>query len=66
LCRQGAQSFAKKLPLRMELIDGRRLAMLTIEHDVGVAVTSTYRIKKVTSDCFTDEHPYRVPPTAAQ
>jgi restriction system protein len=49
-CHQGAQTFGKYPPLRIVLIDGQRLAMLMIEHNVGASVTSPYQIKKVDSD----------------
>ncbi len=34
------------------LIDGRRLAELIIEHNIGVAEEYAYRIKKIDSDYF--------------
>lgn len=36
------------------LIDGRQLAELMIDHDVGVSVESRYDIKRVDLDCFED------------
>jgi len=37
------------------LIDGARLAELMLEHNVGVTTTSSYEIKKIDFDFFTEE-----------
>lgn len=37
---------------RIVLIDGRALADLMIDHDVGVSVTTTYQLKRLDSDFF--------------
>ena len=50
-----ARSFVRNLPTRIVLIDGQELAMLMIEHNVGVSVQSTYQIKRVDSDYFAEE-----------
>lgn len=42
------------MPARVILIDGRQLAELMIDHDVGVSVESRYDIKRVDLDCFED------------
>jgi restriction system protein len=34
------------------LIDGKQLAQLMIEHDVGVTVTKVYMLKKLDPDFF--------------
>jgi restriction system protein len=34
------------------LIDGRRLAELMIEHNIGVAEEQAYRVKKIDTDYF--------------
>jgi restriction system protein len=52
---QEALAFVRHLPMRIVLIDGQRLASLMIEHGVGVTVTSTYQIKRIDSDYFTEE-----------
>ena len=36
------------------LIDGEQLAQLMIDHDVGVSVEKTYKIKRVDSDYFAE------------
>jgi restriction system protein len=36
------------------LSDGRRLAELMIEHNIGVAEEHAYRIKKIDNDYFED------------
>ena len=38
------------------LVDGERLAKLMIEYDVGVSTQSTYAIKKIDSDFFSEEN----------
>lgn len=40
---------------RIVLIDGARLAELMIEHDLGVQVAATYKLKRLDSDFFTEE-----------
>ncbi len=50
-----AQDYVKYLAMRIVLIDGSALARLMIEHNVGVAVTSTYEIKRVDSDYFAED-----------
>jgi restriction system protein len=40
------------MPQRIILIDGRRLASLMIEHNVGVAPAKTYRLKRLDQDYF--------------
>lgn len=39
---------------QIALIDGKRLAELMIEHNVGVSVCKTYQIKKIDDDYFDD------------
>ena len=36
-------------------IYGQELAQLMIDNNVGVSIVSTYEIKKIDSDYFTDE-----------
>ncbi len=53
---EDARSYVQNLPnMRLVLIDGQRLANLMIEHNVGVAVKSTFEIKGMVSDYFTEE-----------
>ena len=47
-----ANDYATGLHQKVILIDGRRLAELMIEHNIGVAEEHAYRIKKIDSDYF--------------
>jgi len=47
-----AKQFVKHLPQKVVLIDGEELANLMIEFNVGVALTTTYTVKKMDSDYF--------------
>lgn len=40
---------------RIVLIDGARLAELMIEHDLGVAITTTYVLKRLDADFFAED-----------
>ena len=40
---------------RVVLINGKRLAQLMIDHDVGVAVVDTYKLKEISNDFFEEE-----------
>ncbi len=48
----GAREYANQIPQRIILIDGSRLTDLMIEHDVGVRVSRTVRIKRIDEDFF--------------
>jgi restriction system protein len=37
------------------LIDGKQLAHLMIEHDLGVVTEEVYKVKSLRSDYFNDE-----------
>ncbi|MDD2833770.1 MAG: restriction endonuclease [Methylotenera sp.] len=50
-----AQEYVKNINNKVVLINGFTLARLMIENDVGVSTVSTYKVKKVDSDCFVDE-----------
>lgn len=50
-----AESYVKNLDSKIILIDGRHLADLMIEYDVGVSPVATYEIKKVDSDYFIED-----------
>ena len=39
----------------MVLIDGETLAQLMIDHNVGVSTITTYELKKIDTDYFTEE-----------
>jgi restriction system protein len=47
-----AREYAMSLHQKLVLIDGRRLAELMIEHNIGVAPEQPYIIKKIDSDYF--------------
>jgi restriction system protein len=47
-----AREYAASLHQKLVLIDGRRLAELMIEHNIGVATEQPYIIKKVDTDYF--------------
>lgn len=48
----GAISYAEQIPQRVILIDGARLTDLMIEHDVGVRVSRTVKLKRIDEDFF--------------
>ena len=47
-----ATDYAEGLHQKVILIDGRRLAELMIEHNIGVAEEHAYRVKKIDTDYF--------------
>ena len=47
-----ALEFVEALPQKIVLIDGRQLASLMIEHDVGVSPTKYYTLKRLDQDYF--------------
>jgi restriction system protein len=47
-----ALEFVEALPQKIVLIDGRQLASLMIEHDVGVSATKSYTLKRLDQDYF--------------
>lgn len=49
-----ASNFASIIANKIVLIDGQQLAQLMIDFDVGVAKVSSYEIKKLDFDYFTD------------
>lgn len=50
-----AKSYALSSQYKVVLIDGDRLTDLMIEHNLGVATSATYHIKRVDNDFFSDE-----------
>lgn len=44
-----------KIPSKIILIDGERLAQLMIDNNVGVSSINSYEIKKINTDYFTEE-----------
>jgi restriction system protein len=53
--RSAIEAAGKSRSYRIVLIDGARLADLMIEHDLGVAVTATYQLKRIDSDFFSED-----------
>jgi len=53
-----AKKYAANIDTKIVLIDGKRLANLMIDHNVGVSEQTTYEIKSLDSDYFgeTSEH----------
>ncbi|MGB5559256.1 MAG: restriction endonuclease [Paracoccaceae bacterium] len=49
-----ARAYIDRVQQRIVLIDGARLAQLMIEHDVGVRTRTTYHIKTLDEDYFSD------------
>jgi restriction system protein len=50
-----AEQFVKSIERKIILINGQRLAQLMIEHNIGVAPTRSYVLKKLDQDYFEDE-----------
>lgn len=49
-----ARDFASRIDSKIVLIDGKQLAQLMIDNDVGVSKVSSYEIKKIDFDYFVD------------
>ncbi len=49
-----ARDFASRIDSKLVLIDGKQLAQLMIDNDVGVSKVSSYEIKKIDFDYFVD------------
>lgn len=50
-----AEHYVKNIDKRVVLIDGETLAELMIEHNVGVATSEVYTIKRIDTDYFSEE-----------
>jgi restriction system protein len=50
-----ADEYVTRIERRIVLIDGRRLAQLMIDHDIGVATARAYVLKKLDLDYFDEE-----------
>ena len=50
----GATEYVERVSPRIVMIDGRQLAELMIDHDVGVATAITYRLKRIDQDYFVE------------
>lgn len=51
----GARDAASGLDMRVVLIDGRELAQLMIEHNLGVSTRNVYQVKQIDTDYFSEE-----------
>jgi restriction system protein len=51
---QGARDYVGRISKRIVLIDGAELARLMLQHNVGVRTRTTYEVKKVDEDYFTE------------
>jgi len=50
-----AQEYASSIDNKIVLIDGKKLAQLMIDHNVGVSTVQSYEIKKIDTDYFSEE-----------
>lgn len=50
-----AKTTSERLPQRIVLIDGERLAALMIRHDIGVRIAETFHVKRIDEDFFLEE-----------
>jgi len=50
-----AQEYVTRIERKIVLIDGRRLAQLMIDHDIGVATARSYVLKRVDLDYFDED-----------
>lgn len=50
-----ATAYARKVPQKVILIDGERLADLMIQHNIGVSRSHAYEVKHVDGDYFEEE-----------
>jgi len=50
-----AKDYVSRIPARIILINGERLAELMIEHNVGVSTSHIFEAKKVDTDYFSEE-----------
>lgn len=51
----GARESIRNLNMKIVLIDGRELAKLMIEHNLGVGVKEVYEVKQIDSDYFVED-----------
>ena len=50
-----AHDYVSRIETKIVLIDGETLAQLMIDHNVGVSTITTYELKKMDTDYFTEE-----------
>lgn len=48
----GAREFVRNIEKRIVLVDGKQLANLMFDHDIGLSTTATYQVKRVDTDYF--------------
>jgi restriction system protein len=51
---QGARDYVGRISKRIVLIDGAELAQLMVRHNVGVRTRTTYEVKKIDEDYFSE------------
>jgi restriction system protein len=51
----GATEFVAGIDTKISLIGGVELSELMIDHDLGVATTVSYKLKRIDSDYFLEE-----------
>ena len=52
---KGAQDYVSAIDSKIILIDGKRLAQLMIDFNVGVSTEATYELKRIDSDYFSED-----------
>ena len=52
---QDARDYASRIDTKIVLIDGQRLAQLMIDFNLGVSQISSFEVKRIDSDFFTEE-----------
>jgi restriction system protein len=50
-----ATDYVSRITAKVVLVDGRQLASLMIEHNIGVKVVASYEVKRVDEDYFSEE-----------
>ena len=50
-----AEEYVSSIDSKIVLIDGRDLAALMVDHNVGVSIVRSYEVKKIDSDYFIEE-----------
>ncbi|MCA1567513.1 MAG: restriction endonuclease [Acidobacteria bacterium] len=50
-----AQEYVSRIGSKIVLINGEQLAQLMIDHNVGVSVSTSYEIKRIDSDYFSED-----------
>jgi restriction system protein len=50
-----AYDYASRIETKIVLIDGQQLAQHMIDYNIGVAPVSTYEIKRIDTDYFTED-----------